>query len=547
MEMLRITIPTVEDLQSYLGELRRQPQPSTLLVDILNELAGHAEVDIPQKLALSQEAYDLAVRLGYGKGQAYSLRHQSMANHRLGQRDQALTQALEALSLAQAIPDQALEANIHRVIGQITYATGLHSEGVAHCLEALRLYRALDDRQGEVEVFTVLAIIYNARGDVEQAIALDQQILAFYEESEDHPRRALILNNLAYTYLSKEDYAQAQALAEQSLRICEEMHQQQRSVAAYGDLLDTLAEIALRTGELDQALHYAWAAHASNRLPDETVCDSELEGSVLVNLSRIYRLRGDADIAARMLTAAIEHCTHTRHQQILARVHQEFAILEETRRQFAAALWHHKRFTAINQQIFNEQSEQQLRSLQILHVTEAAHREAAMYQQKNREQQAIISELEQTKHQLETALREVQQRTIEQTRLLAENERQRDTIQALSLPILPLSDTTLVMPLIGDLSNVRLRHLREQALRAIQRNSARWLLLDITGALRIDEVVAQSLITTVSAARLLGAEVILVGIRPQIACDLVKLGINLRTIRVAANLQMALQQLGMVA
>jgi rsbT co-antagonist protein RsbR len=141
---------------------------------------------------------------------------------------------------------------------------------------------------------------------------------------------------------------------------------------------------------------------------------------------------------------------------------------------------------------------------------------------------------------LQTALAEVQARAEEQAHLLAEIEHQRMTIQDLSVPVIPIDAATLVMPLVGGLDSTRLHQIQEQGLRALERTSARTLVLDITGVPIVDTQVAQGLLMTVRAGRLLGAEVALVGIRPEVAQALVGLGLELRDVKTFSDLQSAL-------
>lgn len=142
---------------------------------------------------------------------------------------------------------------------------------------------------------------------------------------------------------------------------------------------------------------------------------------------------------------------------------------------------------------------------------------------------------------LEIALGALEQRAAEAERLLEDNARQRTAIRALSVPVLPLDGRTLVMPLVGELDGQRLVDVQDQALDAIERFAARRLLLDITGVPLVDTHVAQSLMRTLQAARLLGAEVVLVGVRPEVAQAIVGLGIDLGTIPAFADLQSALR------
>jgi rsbT co-antagonist protein RsbR len=116
-------------------------------------------------------------------------------------------------------------------------------------------------------------------------------------------------------------------------------------------------------------------------------------------------------------------------------------------------------------------------------------------------------------------------------------EAQRAVIQQMSVPILPLNATTLVMPLVGALDTTRLQVMQEQALQAIERSTARYLILDITGVPILDTQVAHGLLNIVVAARLLGAKVVLVGIRPEVAQTVVGLGIRLEEVVTRASLQ----------
>jgi rsbT co-antagonist protein RsbR len=138
---------------------------------------------------------------------------------------------------------------------------------------------------------------------------------------------------------------------------------------------------------------------------------------------------------------------------------------------------------------------------------------------------------------LQQALDDLQIRTEAQTRLLDETAQQRATIRALSLPVLPVSETTLAIPLVGALDADRLRDLQEQTLRAIERSGARRLVLDITGVPAVDDEVAQGIVQVAQAVQLMGARVVLAGIRPEVAQALVSLDANLDDLEIAATLQ----------
>lgn len=119
-------------------------------------------------------------------------------------------------------------------------------------------------------------------------------------------------------------------------------------------------------------------------------------------------------------------------------------------------------------------------------------------------------------------------------------EAQQATIREMSVPILPLNERTLVMPLIGALDSARLVIAQEAALRAIEQSRALSLILDITGVPIVDTQVAQGLIRIVQAAQLLGCRVMVVGIRPEVAQSIVGLGVDLGEITTFSSLQNSL-------
>jgi rsbT co-antagonist protein RsbR len=138
---------------------------------------------------------------------------------------------------------------------------------------------------------------------------------------------------------------------------------------------------------------------------------------------------------------------------------------------------------------------------------------------------------------LRQALDELEARAEQQAMLLDETAQQRATIRALSLPVLPVNAATLAIPLVGALDAARLRDLQEQTLRAIEQSGARRLVLDITGVPAVDDMVARGIVQVAQAVKLMGARVVLAGIRPEVAQALVSLDTNLVGLETAATLQ----------
>jgi rsbT co-antagonist protein RsbR len=119
----------------------------------------------------------------------------------------------------------------------------------------------------------------------------------------------------------------------------------------------------------------------------------------------------------------------------------------------------------------------------------------------------------------------------------------------LSTPVVKLWEGILALPLIGTLDSSRTQVVMENLLQRIVETGAQIAILDITGVPTVDTLVAQHLIKTVTAARLMGAECIISGIRPQIAQTIVHLGVDLSGIITKASLAdafaLALQKAGL--
>lgn len=141
---------------------------------------------------------------------------------------------------------------------------------------------------------------------------------------------------------------------------------------------------------------------------------------------------------------------------------------------------------------------------------------------------------------LQQALVEVEERATAQARLLDENRHQREVIREMSVPVLPVGEKTLVVPLIGLLDQERLYIVQQRSLKEITRTRAYRLIVDVTGLPFVDEHVAQGLLEMIRSARLLGAQVILAGVRPEVAQALLHSGIELPQVQTVNDLHGAL-------
>ncbi|MFY9673905.1 MAG: STAS domain-containing protein [Terriglobales bacterium] len=128
-------------------------------------------------------------------------------------------------------------------------------------------------------------------------------------------------------------------------------------------------------------------------------------------------------------------------------------------------------------------------------------------------------------------------------------KRQQEELLELSTPVVKLWDGILALPIIGTLDSARTQVVMESLLQSIVQTNSRVAIIDITGVPTVDTVVAQHLLKTITAARLMGADCIISGVRPQIAQTIVHLGINLQDVTTKATLaaafKVALDRIGL--
>jgi rsbT co-antagonist protein RsbR len=127
----------------------------------------------------------------------------------------------------------------------------------------------------------------------------------------------------------------------------------------------------------------------------------------------------------------------------------------------------------------------------------------------------------------------------ERERVISE---QQESLRELSTPVLQLRERLLILPIIGVLDSERARQLTEQLLSAIQDHRAKVVVIDITGVATIDRTVANNLVQTVEASRLMGASTILTGLSSEIAQTLVDLEVDLGMMRTVGDLQGGLEE-----
>jgi PAS domain S-box-containing protein len=164
-----------------------------------------------------------------------------------------------------------------------------------------------------------------------------------------------------------------------------------------------------------------------------------------------------------------------------------------------------------------------------------------------------LSERKEAEEQVRKMRDELDQRVKERTAELARvnatlkaeltgRKQAEQAIRELSTPVLPVRERLVILPLIGVLDSARALQLTEQLLSSIRTHRAKAVVMDITGVPIVDSKVANHLLQTVEAARLMGATVIVSGISSEIAQTLVRIGVDLSRLRTTSDLRAGLEE-----
>jgi rsbT co-antagonist protein RsbR len=119
---------------------------------------------------------------------------------------------------------------------------------------------------------------------------------------------------------------------------------------------------------------------------------------------------------------------------------------------------------------------------------------------------------------------------------------QQEAIREIPTPVLQVRERLLIVPIIGVLDSTRARRLTDQLLQAIRDNRAKVVVLDITGVPAVDSRVANHVLQTVDASRLMGATVIVTGLSAEVAQTLVAIGVDLTKLNTVGDLQGGIEE-----
>ena len=376
-----MNLERIQELEVQLDSARRA-SARLEQIDVLNALAwelGLADADRAARVA--QEALDLsrgsdAPENFYEKGVGLSLRTLGYLARMRSDYDSALSLLLEARAMLEDQPGEDCRSGLIDVLGSLGWVFFCHGDfptSIEILLDALHQARETGNPQQQAEILNSLGAVYGESGDKEQSIEVLQRSLSLLEGSEALRTRSVTHNNLAMTQFEVQAYAQALDNAAKSVEIARQL--------GSPDLLATFLDT---TGQVYLAMQdYARAEEYFQQAMDLYQGIGNDPNEITLNLARAALGQGRLEEAAERLQHSLEPLEARGVNRFSYQFHELLSRIYELQGDFSRAVWHYKRFHAIQSQVFGEETQHRLGNLAVLHQVETARLDAEILRLKN--------------------------------------------------------------------------------------------------------------------------------------------------------------------
>ncbi|MCA9836609.1 MAG: diguanylate cyclase [Trueperaceae bacterium] len=367
--------------------------PSLHIVHELNEKAWRSRLsDRHLTRKLSQEAYELSAnnQPPYASGIAESLVNLSFLAFLEDHYGEALAKAVEAQTILENSYDRTWLSRVYNVLGTTFSHLGERSKAIDYLYKQINLSQSLNDKENEASGYNNLAIA-NLNIDADKALTYYHQALSLLRELGNRKSEAVTIHNIAECLINKGMNSEAKPYAQHALKIARELELKHIEISALG----LLGKVFVAEKEPGKALTYletALAAASSYHPKQESI--------ILKCLGDFYLEQNQAPAALGALEKALNLCEASSHKARIYACHESLAKAYEKIASYKQALTHYQKFHQIKEAAFREENEQKVRSLEVLHRTEVAKREAELQKQKNTELQRYVAKLESLNEQV---------------------------------------------------------------------------------------------------------------------------------------------------
>ena len=365
-------------------------------VDTLNALAFEVwGIDVDRAERLVNEALEVAERIGYERGIAYSQRGIAMLNYARGDVEKGLEQMAVAQKYMEEHGDKGGLADVRQGLAYVYWSFGDFRRGFDEAEEALALAREVDDPERQAWALAALGGFYHDWNDHAKSLECYEEALELFNTTGKLSGQARAHNGIGNAHHLLGEYEQALEYQTRSLEL------QRKASNPFGasKALNDTGLILQSMGRHEEALDYHEQSleirESRNYLPGSATC--------MLDIATVFIVLRKYDEAQDMLQRALVTCEKIRSKPKLRRAHELFSRLYRDLGQFDLAMVHFENYHRLTEEVFNEDFEQKLKNIRSAHEIEAREKEAEIERLKNVELREKNEQLEQTLHELHTA------------------------------------------------------------------------------------------------------------------------------------------------
>ncbi len=344
-----------------------------LEIDAINAFAWELrDSDAKQAFEMSKTAYDLSHQgpletAPYLRGQAHSLSHLGYLNHYKANYDLALSQSLRALALFEQI-GQSTGVPITLIIIGLTYLRlGNYAKAIPYHQRALKIAREIGDELGEAKALNAIGLTYLWRNQHKEVLSYFSESLQIYQRIGDTNGQCAVMTNLCMSYRDLSDYKMSLEYGQKCLRLSQVVGNKGREAMALSNIGITYSKLS----NFKDALAYF------NKSLDviEYIDDKFVKVSVLLNIGKLYHQKEDYTLSQNYLHQAIQIAEESDQKGFQFECHEVLANTYKAQGEFELALKHYEQFHTIREFVFQEESENKLKNLELMHHTETTRKE----------------------------------------------------------------------------------------------------------------------------------------------------------------------------
>lgn len=412
------------ELRLKYEKLTNSEEQILCLIDIVLEVRNY---DIEEAFELTEDVIKLSLQHNFREGYGRGLNLKGSCYWRKGDYNAGLDTLKEALQVAKSMNNDALKARIYNNFGNIYRELGDLSSASKYYQWSLEIHEDLNDQLSQSAIMMNISNIHFDLFDYDLALDYALRCLAIFKEYDDKNRLINLYHTLGNIYFKKDDFDNALINYKNSLVITEP------NTIGYMLANSGIGKVYYKLKKFDRARHYL------NQAFEQSEDLLNIEGLIISEfyLGRVNLDEGNYNDALKHFDHAFEMANQYSRKHDIMSIHEMYATVYEGMHDLTKAYGHLKTYEQLKEEIFQQNTSNRLRNLQIRHEIEFAVKEKEVAEQSSKLKQEFIANMS---HEIRTPMNSI----VGMARLLAEKNPRADQIKYLNA-ITQSADNLLVI------------------------------------------------------------------------------------------------------